>query len=50
MACIIKTLQPIKTTTDKQKPILITERFSHKPSALPSNTIMQFDIQSKYFA
>ena len=46
MACGIKTLQSIKKTTENQKPITFIERFSHKPSALPSKTIKQFDIQS----
>ena len=46
MARGIKTIQSIKKTTDNQKPITISERFSHKPSALPSNTISQCDIQS----
>ena len=49
MACGIKTLQSIKTT-DNQKPITFIERFSHKPSALPSYTIKQFDIQSSIIA
>ena len=46
MACGIKTVQTIEKTIDNQKPITTKERFCHKPSALPSNTIYQFKIQS----
>ena len=48
MASGIKTLQSIKKTSDNQKPITVIDCFSHKPSALLSNTIKQFDIQSNH--